>query len=125
MRAARDGGGGVPGRERWLPRTPAPGAPPRLVAFVGKRQYGMLFDTLLKRVPSGLQTALPPLAARPSATDVFVLTSPSGRAAVAPAERLEEYKEWRRRFTQSSGPEWLSSEWLPRFQKQLSGYCGF
>ena len=71
---------------------PRAGAPPRLVAFVGKRQYGMLFDSPLKKVPSGVQTVLPPRWPLDPSTEVHVLTSPSGRAAVPPAERLAEYQ---------------------------------
>ena len=93
MRAARDGTDEVPGLfDRLAAHTRRAGAPPRLVAFVGKRQYGMLFDSPLKKVPSGVQTVLPPRWPLDPSTEVHVLTSPSGRAAVPPAERLAEYQ---------------------------------
>lgn len=71
------------------------GAPPRLVAFVGKKQWKELFEPPLTKIASGPQSVLPPdwpwPHGDPRSPTVWVLTSPSGRAAVAPAERLEEY----------------------------------
>ena len=47
-----------------------------------------LFDPPLKRVPTGLQHALPPGWPLPASTEVWVLPSSSGRAVI-PREELE------------------------------------
>ena len=92
MRAARDGTDEVPGLfDRLAAHTRRAGAPPRLVAFVGKRQYGMLFDSPLKKVPSGVQTVLPPRWPLDPSTEVHVLTSPErpgGRATGGAPRRV-------------------------------------
>ena len=69
------------------------GAPPRLVAFVGKRQYGMLFDSPLKKpVPSGVQTVLPPRWPLGLSTEVHVARRVPAAGPSPPAERLAEYQ---------------------------------
>lgn len=68
---------------------------PTVVAFAGKRQYGQLFDSVPKKVQTGLQDpdSLPPnwpfLRRGPGATEVWVLPSSSGRAAMT-----KEAREW-------------------------------
>lgn len=90
MRAARKGFYG-----RLRGHAHRAGAPPRLVAFVGKRQWKELFEPPLTKVESGPQSLLPPdwpwAHGDDGSPTVWVLTSPSGRAAVPPAERLGEY----------------------------------
>ena len=64
-------------------------APPERIAFVGKRQFSMLFDPPLNRVELGLQNLVPPNF--PLDTPIWVLSSPSGRAAMTWKERLGPY----------------------------------
>lgn len=68
------------------------GAPPKIVAFTGKRQFQeLLFDYANKpAVAYGLQTVRPkgfPF----SETQLFVLTSPSGASALSNEVRLAPY----------------------------------
>lgn len=65
--------------------------PPERIAFVGKRQFSMLFDPPLNRVELGLQNLVPPHF--PLDTQIWVLSSPSGRAAMTWKERLGPYRE--------------------------------
>jgi len=67
------------------------GALPQRIAFVGKRQFSMLFDPPLNRVELGLQNLVPPNF--PLDTPIWVLSSPSGRAAMTWEERLGPYRE--------------------------------
>ena len=71
------------------------GAPPRIVAFVGIRQWAQLFQPPLKNVPGVLQpaSARPPDWPLPDDCQVFVLTSPSGRVVIPHAARLAEYQQ--------------------------------
>jgi mismatch-specific thymine-DNA glycosylase len=64
-------------------------AHPEHIAFVGKRQFSMLFEPPLKRVELGLQNLVPPHF--PLDAKIWVLSSPSGRAAMTWKERLEPY----------------------------------
>ncbi len=64
-------------------------AQPQRIAFVGKRQFSMLFDPPLKSVRLGLQSAAPP--GFPFEGEIWVLSSPSGRAAMTWRDRLEPY----------------------------------
>ena len=72
---------------------------PAVVAFAGKRQYGQLFDRVPKRVETGKQDpdALPPgwpfRAEGEGATEVWVLPSSSGRAAMTKQAREGPYIE--------------------------------
>jgi mismatch-specific thymine-DNA glycosylase len=66
-------------------------APPERIAFVGKRQFSMLFDPPLNRVELGLQDRVPPNF--PFETQIWVLSSPSGRAAMTWKDRLEPYQQ--------------------------------
>ena len=72
---------------------------PILVAFMGKRQFSQLFDPPLKKVESyGIQTRLPtdwPVECRQS--EVWVLPSSSGRAAMTVAERMQPYQSLAKR----------------------------
>lgn len=89
MRAARDGM-----YDRISAHARRAGSPPRLVAFIGKRQWGHCFRPTLTKVSSGAQTSLPPgWPYAPDASTVYALTSPSGRAAVPLGVRLAEYAE--------------------------------
>ena len=63
---------------------------PKRVAFVGKRQFSMLFDPPLKSLDFGLQNRIPPNF--PFDCEIWVLSSPSGRAAMTWAERLKPYR---------------------------------
>jgi TDG/mug DNA glycosylase family protein len=70
------------------------GAAPRIVAFVGKRQWEQCFEPPLKSVPTVRQAARPPgWPYNAEETQVFVLTSPSGRAVVDAEERRAEFAE--------------------------------
>jgi len=62
---------------------------PERIAFVGKRQFSMLFDPPLNLVELGLQNLVPPHF--PLDSQIWVLSSPSGRAAMTWKERLEPY----------------------------------
>ena len=64
---------------------------PEYVAFVGKRQFAMLFDPPLKRVLLGVQNLKPP--GFPLDSQIWVLSSPSGRAVMDWAERLLPYTQ--------------------------------
>ena len=72
---------------------------PAVVAFAGKRQYGQLFDRVPKRIETGKQEpdALPPgwpfRAKGEGATEVWVLPSSSGRAAMTKEAREGPYVE--------------------------------
>jgi thymine-DNA glycosylase len=67
------------------------GAPPERVAFVGKRQFSLLFDPPLKSVDLGLQFLTPPEF--PFETEIWVLSTPSGRSPMKWEERLRPYTE--------------------------------
>lgn len=67
------------------------GAPPERIAFVGKRQFSMLFDPPLKSVDLGLQFLEPP--GFPFNTEIWVLSTPSGRSPMKWEERLQPYVE--------------------------------
>ena len=67
------------------------GAPPERIAFVGKRQFSMLFDPPLKSVDLGLQFVEPP--GFPFDTEIWVLSTPSGRSPMKWEERLQPYTE--------------------------------
>ena len=67
------------------------GAPPERIAFVGKRQFSMLFDPPLKSVDLGLQFVGPPEF--PFNTEIWVLSTPSGRSPMKWEERLQPYME--------------------------------
>ena len=71
---------------------------PAVVAFAGKRQYGQLFDRVPKRVETGRQdrraasrVAVPRQGE--GATEVWVLPSSSGRAAMTKQAREGPYVE--------------------------------
>lgn len=69
-----------------------PCAAPKFVAFCGKRQFSLLFNPPLSRVSIGHQDRLPagwPLC--PKHTRVWVLPSPSGRAAMTSEARQGPY----------------------------------
>lgn len=67
------------------------GAPPERVAFVGKRQYSMLFDPPLKNVELGVQFTTP--KEFPFETEIWVLSTPSGRSPMKWEDRLKPYKQ--------------------------------
>lgn len=111
---SRQSPGDSPGeqtRPSWLPsssssftveasaRAAERGYGPAVVAFAGKRQYGQLFDRVPKRIETGKQEpdALPPgwpfRAKGEGATEVWVLPSSSGRAAMTKEAREGPYVE--------------------------------
>ena len=67
------------------------GGPPERVAFVGKRQFSMLFDPPLKRVELGLQFVNP--SDFPFETEIWVLSTPSGRSPMKWRDRVQPYLE--------------------------------
>jgi len=67
------------------------GGAPERVAFVGKRQFAMLFDPPLKSVELGLQDLKPP--GFPFDSEIWVLSTPSGRSPMKWNDRLNPYKE--------------------------------
>eukprot|EP00658_Telonema_sp_P-2_P042764 TRINITY_DN30753_c0_g2_i2.p1 TRINITY_DN30753_c0_g2~~TRINITY_DN30753_c0_g2_i2.p1 ORF type:complete len:308 (-),score=47.32 TRINITY_DN30753_c0_g2_i2:23-946(-) len=67
------------------------GAPPRVIVFIGKRQFGQLFHRARSSVTAGAQSVLPPFWPLPLSTDVHVVSSPSGRAALSVSQRVAEY----------------------------------
>lgn len=67
------------------------GGAPERIAFVGKRQFSMLFDPPLKRVELGLQDIRPPRF--PLDSEIWVLSTPSGRSPMKWEERVKPYKE--------------------------------
>jgi thymine-DNA glycosylase len=72
------------------------GAPPRIVAFTGKRQFQeLLFDYAKKpAVAFGMQSVRPKgWPFKPEETQLFVLTSPSGAAAMSNEARMAPYLE--------------------------------
>ncbi len=64
-------------------------SPPRVIAFVGKRQFKLLFKPAKKKVDFGLQNEIP--RDFPFECPIWVLSSPSGRAAMKWEDRLESY----------------------------------
>ena len=64
---------------------------PEHLAFVGKRQFAMLFDPPLKRVQLGAQNLKPP--GFPLDSQIWVLSSPSGRAVMDWESRLLPYTQ--------------------------------
>ena len=64
---------------------------PRRIGFVGKRQYKLLFNPLLKSVNLGLQTQIPD--SFPKDVEIWVLSSTSDRAVMSWSERLEPWVE--------------------------------
>ena len=64
---------------------------PEHVAFVGKKQFAMLFDPPLKRVQLGAQNIKPP--GFPFDCEIWVLSSPSGRAVMDWESRLLPYTQ--------------------------------
>ena len=80
---------------------------PSVVAFAGKRQYAQLFDTIPKRVEVGKQ---PPGSLPPrwpfceDATEVWVLPSSSGRAAMTREARETPYLELGARLAEVEWP---------------------
>ena len=64
---------------------------PEYVVFVGKRQFAMLFDPPLKRVQLGVQNLKPP--GFPLDSQIWVLSSPSGRAVMNWGDRLLPYTQ--------------------------------
>ena len=67
------------------------GGSPERIAFVGKRQFAMLFDPPLKKVELGLQELTPP--AFPFDCEIWVLSTPSGRSPMKWEERVKPYEE--------------------------------
>lgn len=90
---------------RTVPRDAAP----LVVAFTGKRQFRMLFpatgpSAAPKQVPYGRQEVLPPDWPLPrSASEVWVLPSPSGRAVLSHAEREDPYCDLAHRIRELTG----------------------
>ena len=64
---------------------------PEYLAFVGKKQFAMLFDPPLKSVELGLQDLKPP--GFPFDSEIWVLSTPSGRSPMKWNDRLNPYKE--------------------------------
>jgi TDG/mug DNA glycosylase family protein len=67
------------------------GGSPERIAFVGKRQFAMLFDPPLKKVELGLQELNPP--GFPFDSEIWVLSTPSGRSPMKWEERVKPYEE--------------------------------
>ena len=67
------------------------GGTPRRIAFIGKKQYSMLFDPPLPRVELGLQEIHPDNF--PFECEIWVLATPSGRSPMKWEQRLKPYKE--------------------------------
>lgn len=85
----------------------ARGYGPAIVAFAGKRQYGQLFDAVPTSVRAGRQdsNSLPPgWPFCPESTEVWVLPSSSGRAAMTREAREGPYVELGRRLAESRWP---------------------
>ena len=85
----------------------ARGYGPAIVAFAGKRQYGQLFDAVPGSVRAGRQdsNSLPPgWPFCPESTEVWVLPSSSGRAAMTREAREGPYVELGRRFAELRWP---------------------
>lgn len=82
---------------------------PRVVAFTGKGQWKALFEPPLKTCEHGLQPpgVRPPGWPLPAATEVFVLSSSSGRAAMTDEQRRRPYREL---AALVRGMPWLSSK---------------
>ena len=80
---------------------------PAIVAFAGKRQYGQLFDAVPSSVRAGRQdsNSLPPgWPFCPESTEVWVLPSSSGRAAMTREAREGPYVELGRRLAELRWP---------------------
>eukprot|EP00802_Teleaulax_amphioxeia_P014162 Tamp_14223.p1 GENE.Tamp_14223~~Tamp_14223.p1 ORF type:complete len:404 (+),score=53.22 Tamp_14223:112-1212(+) len=92
-------------RERERERAGASGTQgwgyPSIVAFTGKRHFAALFDPPLKRVqnfgPQPLHLR-PPAWPFPESSEVWILPSPSGRAAMTAAEREAPYVQLGKRL---------------------------
>jgi len=85
----------------------------QVVAFTGKVHYAALFDPPLARVEQfGPQTRHPPGWPFPAPSEIWVLASPSGRAAMTAATREEPYRRLAAR---------LAALPLPGVQPRLPG----
>ena len=85
----------------------ARGLGPTVVAFAGKRQYAQLYDRVPSSVVTGRQDpdTLPPgWPFCPLQTEVWVLPSSSGRAAMTTAAREEPYVRLGERLAQMTWP---------------------
>lgn len=128
---SRQSPGDSPGeqtRPSWLPSSSSSftveasalaaerGYGPAVVAFAGKRQYGQLFDRVPKRIETGKQEpdALPPgwpfKKEGEGATEVWVLPSSSGRAAMTKEAREGPYVELGKKLR---GVAWPRTDHLP------------
>ena len=67
------------------------GGPPERLAFIGKKQFSMLFDPPLRKVELGLQEQKP--EDFPFECEIWVLSTPSGRSPMKWEHRLKPYKE--------------------------------
>ena len=67
------------------------GGAPERIAFIGKKQYSMLFNPPLARVELGLQKEHP--TDFPFECEIWVLSTPSGRFPMKWDQRVEPYKE--------------------------------
>ena len=97
----------VPGDDSAAAAAAARGYGPAIVAFAGKRQYGQLFDAVPSSVRAGRQdsNSLPPgWPFCPESTEVWVLPSSSGRAAMTREAREGPYVELGRRLAESRWP---------------------
>ncbi|KAG6949474.1 hypothetical protein JG687_00014838 [Phytophthora cactorum] len=90
------------GEDARLTKCKLPHAP-MLIAFSGKRQFSWLFSTPLSKIENyGKQTKLPPGWPHELRTDseVWVLPSSSGRAAMTTAQRTLPYQQLAERLHQ-------------------------
>lgn len=81
------------------------GRAPVVIAFTGKRQFSQLFDPPLKKVHNyGKQSILPPDWPVSSHSQVWILPSSSGRAAMSTQERVKPYQELAERLDKVPWP---------------------
>ena len=69
---------------------------PRVIAFIGKRQFAQLFDPPLKSTKFGIQSKVP--KSLPIESEIWVLPSSSGRAAMKWTDRLKPYQKLSKRM---------------------------
>jgi len=78
--------------QRTFPKLPRAESEPALVAFAGKQQFKELFIPSLSKCSHGEQSSVPP-GWPLQHSDIYVLPSSSGRAAMTREQRAAPYRE--------------------------------
>jgi TDG/mug DNA glycosylase family protein len=100
----------------------AGGVPPAIVAFTGKRQFSVLWEGAksaaeIAALPFGKQTEVPPnWPFRGDCSELWLLRSSSGRAAMTTEERNAPYEQLGRRLAQMNEQNERSGHASPKVE---------